>query len=95
MSKHGIMVAGVTIGILLLLLVGTVTGRIVSGSGVCGNQVCELGENPRWCPSDCIGTCGNGICEPAEELSCKVDCEVKPLEKQVSLLDGILKYFNA
>jgi len=46
---------------------------------VCGNGLCETGEDATNCPADCAppGTtvCGNGICEPGEDAtSCPADC---------------------
>ena len=47
------------------------------GTGpVCGNGVCEAGEN-NTCPNDCGGggaICGNGICEAGEAATCPSDC---------------------
>ena len=44
--------------------------------GVCGNDICELGEDIDNCPEDCgEAQCGNGVCEPGEDaLSCPDDC---------------------
>ncbi len=53
------------------------------GSGtVCGNGVCEAGEDVQTCSGDCgvtpnprQGTCGNGSCESGEDSNnCSVDC---------------------
>ena len=41
---------------------------------VCGNIVCEFGEDPCNCPSDCgADTCGNGCCGSTEDCHCG-DC---------------------
>ncbi len=49
-----------------------------AGSGaVCGNGVCETGENATSCPADCMATamCGNGVCETGENsTNCPQDC---------------------
>ena len=51
------------------------------GSGtVCGNGICELGENTINCPQDCITntTCGNGVCDIGENIdNCPQDCGLK------------------
>jgi len=43
---------------------------------VCGNGVCEIGEDACNCPDDCgADACGNGCCGPAEsECDCPADC---------------------
>ena len=58
-----------------------------SGSGstqraVCGNNICETGENEQNCPEDCTyHVCGNGICEPTENKdNCPEDCSALDFE---------------
>jgi len=49
---------------------------------VCGNKICESGENVNNCPQDCAGTCGDGICNPYYESrnNCPQDCgQVQPV----------------
>jgi LysM repeat protein len=48
---------------------------------LCPNQVCDAGENPQTCPSDCTGAagavCGNQICEAnsgENSQTCPRDC---------------------
>lgn len=44
---------------------------------VCGDGVCELGENTDSCAADCAPdpVCGNGVCEDGENgTTCAVDC---------------------
>ena len=64
---------------------------------VCGNGICEEGEDFSNCPEDCLApnqtTCGNGICEPEETAmkgygqitSCPQDCgyEIDPYDADV------------
>ena len=43
----------------------------------CGNEVCDLGENPLSCAIDCMWQeCGNDICEPSDggPTQCPKDC---------------------
>ncbi len=43
---------------------------------VCGNTLCEEGENKLNCREDCGGTCGNGKCEIGETyITCDKDCD--------------------
>jgi hypothetical protein len=43
---------------------------------VCGNGICEAGENNGNCPGDCPPpVCGNGVCEFGENsITCPADC---------------------
>lgn len=45
-------------------------------AGVCGNGVCESGEDVASCAQDCkLTTCGDGVCEGSESpSSCPQDC---------------------
>lgn len=52
---------------------------------VCGNGVCETGEDSKTCPRDCppppppSPICGNGVCESGESSeSCPQDCPPPP-----------------
>ncbi len=46
-----------------------------SGDTVCGNGVCEAGEDQFTCARDCSSTCGNMICETTETTQlCPGDC---------------------
>ncbi len=80
-----------------LLAVGTLTGKMYAGSGVCGNNACEVGETMASCPDDCISICADAICQPGEEIICPQDCTedaVEAVAETVSLLDGILGWFR-
>jgi len=64
-------------------------GSSSSGAGtfprtVCGNYICETGENEQNCPEDCTyHVCGNGICEPTENKdNCPKDCGALDFEYQ-------------
>jgi Thrombospondin type 1 domain len=51
---------------------------------VCGNSVCEAGENPCNCPGDCPGSCvpvcGDGVCNGTENYcNCERDCPTPPI----------------
>ncbi len=55
------------------------SGEVCSGgqcrpANVCGNGVCEAGEEA--CSQDCQAVCGNGRCDNNEEVSCPRDCVV-------------------
>jgi len=42
---------------------------------VCGNNVCEMGENNEKCTRDCPASCGDGECEEGESPEkCPADC---------------------
>jgi hypothetical protein len=46
---------------------------------VCGNGICNMGEDYVTCPEDCTlpKTCGNGVCGDAETCqSCPQDCGI-------------------
>jgi hypothetical protein len=60
--------------LVVMLLVGSLTGHMVGGSAVCNNSVCEVGEHPGNCPEDCSTICGDSICHTSENLTCKQDC---------------------
>lgn len=54
---------------------------------VCGNGICENGEDASNCSGDCetppppplASVCGNGLCETDEsETNCSVDCQIAP-----------------
>ena len=52
---------------------------------VCGNNICETGENEQNCPIDCAyHICGNGICEPTENKdNCPIDCSDLEFEYRI------------
>jgi hypothetical protein len=70
----------IAIGLLLTLII---FAGCFHPQSICGNGVCEAGENPENCPSenggDCppINFCGNGICDMnigENEKNCAEDC---------------------
>ncbi len=53
-------------------------GEANDTGAVCGNGVCEAGEDSANCPGDCppAAVCGNGICEAGENnANCPGDCD--------------------
>lgn len=69
------------IGISLVVTVAMVSGCVTTP--MCGNGLCETGENLETCPNDCPETsepmCGNGVCESDENsYNCPDDCIVFP-----------------
>lgn len=52
-----------------------VNGPTSTPPAVCGNEICESGEDSGTCSADCVPVCGNAICEPGESsCSCNSDC---------------------
>ena len=50
-----------------------------STTRICGNNICEVGENTVNCPADCVKTvCGDGACSFGETAeNCLKDCPVR------------------
>ena len=75
-----------TIGIIaLVILVVAITLFVINSNKpdfVCGDKICQSGEDSKNCPQDCpaTGKCGDGICD-AKELAnpslCPKDCTNK------------------
>jgi len=60
---------------------------------VCGNGICEEGEDYINCPEDCPAppVCGNGICEEGEtEENCPEDCAVQPSTTGYIIVGGAI-----
>ncbi len=53
------------------------TRRLISLAS-CGNALCEEGENPTSCSSDCsLNVCGNHVCDLSERpKTCPADCSI-------------------
>ena len=54
------------------------TGECTGGNGqVCGDGICQTGEDLVNCPEDCVGDlCGDGVCQADEDpVNCPEDCE--------------------
>ena len=60
---------------------------------MCGNGICEEGEDYINCPEDCPAppVCGNGICEEGEtEENCPEDCAVQPSTTGYIIVGGAI-----
>ncbi|MCK5283088.1 MAG: hypothetical protein KAK00_06780 [Nanoarchaeota archaeon] len=72
----------VILSIIVLSLVFSGCDATITGDAkaVCGNGVCDPGENSAKCPEDCgTSTCGNGVCESSEDSeNCPEDCGINP-----------------
>ncbi len=61
-------------------LAEAICGLDCTGGPVCGDGLCELGEDCETCPEDCgecppPPVCGDGFCEPGESCdTCPADC---------------------
>lgn len=68
------MITMASMAVILLHVVGC--GDDGPGGPVCGNGICEEGENSYNCPEDCPGPyCGDGVCDPEESAAtCPEDC---------------------
>jgi len=89
-------VAVIAVVIVALAAIGILTGSAISASSVCGNKVCEVGENIGNCLEDCVSLCGDAVCHEGETLTCAQDCTgnyTMAEPEDVSLLDGILAWF--
>ncbi len=71
----------------------------VGNSPVCGNNVCESGENSNNCSADCgppPPVCGNNACESGENSNnCSLDCGTPPPACQSSLDQGYSGVFTS
>jgi len=47
----------------------------IANGVICGDAICEGGENPINCAVDCPDVCGDGLCTGSEDLqTCAADC---------------------
>jgi len=55
-------------------------------ASVCGDGVCDAGEDAASCPEDCLPVCGNGVLEPGEQCDdgnttggdgCSATCKIE------------------
>ncbi len=82
---------------LFVLVLASVAFVALSGCiepPVCGNGVCEIGEDAVNCPQDCsTAVCGNGICEPPETAqSCPQDCgDQTKGDLEATVIDSLTK----
>jgi hypothetical protein len=82
------MLSLLSLSVLLTLSTGCRQTTVVASerdvsNPVCGNGLCEAGEDQTSCAADCpvvLPGCGNGVCEADEAAaSCPNDCAVVPL----------------
>ncbi len=61
---------------------------------VCGDKICDSGENHDNCPEDCVpeGYCGDGICDEMENSeSCPNDCKKGVFKRLIDFLVNIFR----
>jgi hypothetical protein len=90
----GVVLGLVVLAALVVVVNNNLSGNVIDENGnnvpVCGDGICESGEDEFACPADCAAApaeavCGDGVCDSGEdETSCSADCAAAPLDEEPS-----------